>query len=489
LNGLETVIGLEVHVQLRTVSKMFCGCPVRFGAPPNTLVCPVCLGLPGALPVANEEAVRLAVRAAHVLGCTVNATSEFVRKQYFYPDLPKGYQITQLADPLARGGAIDLPSTRGGRRVRLQGLHIEEDAGKSIHDRFEGATAVDLNRAGVPLIEIVTEPDLRSPEEARFVLSRLKQLLEHYAKVSGCNMEKGSLRVDVNVSVRPAGGEGLGTRVEIKNLNSFGNVQRALAFEGRRMAQRLAAGRPVEPETRLYDAAQRKTRTLRGKEEEHDYRYFPEPDLPLVELSAAKVEGLRRGLPASPRKIEKRLVTRFGLTEDTACQIAATPERAAYLEAAVGPRDASFAVVAANMIMGDVAAVLNRRGGGSEAEVLEPAELARLVGLRLQGALSSRTAALAVQLLFDQAARGGRRLDVDELVRRHELSQVEDAGRLSEWVDRVLGGSPEEVRRCRSGDRKLLGYFMGEVMRASSGRADPEAVRRRLKRALEERDG
>jgi len=455
----------------------------------------VCLGLPGALPVANEQAVRLAVRAALALGCTVSAASEFVRKQYFYPDLPKGYQITQLADPLARGGAIDLPSTRGGLRVRLDALHLEEDAGKSIHDRFEGATAVDLNRAGVPLIEIVTEPDLRSPEEARFALSRLKQLLEHYAKVSDCNMEEGSLRVDANVSLRPAGAEGLGTRVEIKNLNSFGNVQRALAFEERRMAQRLAAGRPVERETRLYDAARGITRTLRGKEEERDYRYFPEPDLPLVELSAAEVEveGLRRGLPAGPLEIERRLVTQFGLAEDRACQIAATPERAAYLEAAVGAggtkfsvgaRDTGFAVIASNMIMGDVAAALNRRGGGSEAEVLEPTELARLVELRLQGALSSRTAALALRLLSDQPARGGRRLEVDELVRRYELSQVGDAGRLSEWVDRVLGECPEEVRRYRSGDRKLLGYFIGEVMRESSDRADPEAARRRLERVL-----
>ena len=297
----EPVIGLEVHVQLKTRTKMFCADSAEFGAPPNTHVCPVCLGLPGALPVANAHAVELGVRAALGLHCTVHETSIFARKNYFYPDLPKGYQITQYDRPLATGGWLDVPTgaAEGTTRVRIRRVHLEEDAGKSLHDRFPGRTAVDLNRAGVPLIEIVTEPDIRSPAQARAFLTRLKQVLE-YLEVSDCDMEKGSLRVDANVSVRPAGSTELGTKTEVKNMNSFAHVERALAFEVGRQVALLERGATVVHETLLWDAARGEARPMRSKEESHDYRYFPDPDLPPLVLRPADIERIRAGLPELP---------------------------------------------------------------------------------------------------------------------------------------------------------------------------------------------
>jgi len=477
----ETVIGIEVHVQLRTVTKMFCGCRSEFGAPPNTHVCPVCLGLPGALPVPNEEAVRLAVRAGLALGCSIQRRSAFDRKNYFYPDLPKGYQITQFAHPIACGGSVRVATDRGEREVRVRRLHLEEDAGKSMHDRFEGATAVDLNRAGVPLIEIVTEPDLRHPAEARSYLTELKRILEHFARVSDCNMEEGSLRVDANLSVRRMGDATFGTKTEVKNLNSFGNVERALAFERERQIALLEAGGEVVSETRLFDPAAGETRPMRGKEEEFDYRYFPEPDLPVLEVSVVQIDAERAALPELPAALESRLVKEYGLTLYDASQLAAYPARAEYFECAARGRGEKVAKMVANFIMGELAAELNRRGRGDvEADVLPAAEVARLSELRVDGTLSARTAGRAFELLLAGEGADG----VDEMVRKHGLAQVQDSDRLEEWVREVLEAHPEEAARLRAGEDKLLGFFMGAVMRTSRGKADPARTKECLARRV-----
>ncbi|MFQ5889263.1 MAG: Asp-tRNA(Asn)/Glu-tRNA(Gln) amidotransferase subunit GatB [Gemmatimonadota bacterium] len=483
MSDFETVIGVEVHVQLRTETKMFCRCRAEYGAPPNAHVCPVCLGLPGALPVPNERAVTLAVRAALVLGCSVRQRSEFVRKNYFYPDLPKGYQITQFAHPLASDGAVAVHTEDGTRRVRVRRLHLEEDAGKSLHDRFEGSTAVDLNRAGVPLVEIVTEPDLRSPAEARAYLVRLKQLLEHYAAVSDCNMEEGSLRVDANLSVRRVGASRLGTKTEVKNLNSFSNVEKALLFEEARQVRLLRKDGHVLRETRLFDQAAGETRPLRGKEEAFDYRYFPDPDLPLLELDPALVVRERHSLPELPDRIELRLRERYGLSEYDAALLAATPARAAFFERAVGEAPPESAKAAANFIMGEIAAELKRRGGeAGEANLVAPEALARIVELRRDGTLSSRTAARALELLF----RGEGGGDPDTVVRDHGLAQIRDEHRLEEWVAAAIRAHPREAARYRAGEERLLEHFMGAVMREARGAADPERARQMLKRRLEE---
>ncbi|MFQ5747307.1 MAG: Asp-tRNA(Asn)/Glu-tRNA(Gln) amidotransferase subunit GatB [Gemmatimonadota bacterium] len=483
MSGFESVIGIEVHVQLRTATKMFCGCRSEYGAPPNTNVCPVCLGLPGALPVPNAAAVRLAVRAALALRCDVRPTSAFDRKNYFYPDLPKGYQITQFAHPLAVEGSVTIDAAEGERTVRIRRLHVEEDAGKSMHDRFEGRTAVDLNRAGVPLIEIVTEPDLRTPAEARAYLVRLKQLLEHFAAVSDCNMEEGSLRADANLSVRRAGESRLGTKTEVKNLNSFANVEKALEFEGTRQIEVLAAGGAVEAETRLFDAARGETRPMRGKEEAFDYRYFPEPDLPLLVLKPGLVEAVRAELPEMPDVVRARFMDRHGLSRYDADLLAGTPARAAYFEAVVGDREPEFAKTAANLLMGEIAAELNRRADGSaEADLLPAEALARVAELRLDGTLSARTAATAIQLLLERDGRG----DVDAVVREHGLAQVGESGQLEAWVREAIAAHPEEAERLRDGETKLLGFFMGAVMRAAGGKADPGRAREVLQRLLAE---
>jgi aspartyl-tRNA(Asn)/glutamyl-tRNA(Gln) amidotransferase subunit B len=481
MSGTTTAIGLEVHAQLRTKTKMFCGCPVDVGAPANSLVCPVCLGLPGALPTINEEAVRLAIRAALALGFRVEPISEFVRKQYFYPDLPKGYQITQYAHPLARDGVFKLPDGDGGRRVRLPRLQLEEDAGKSNHDLFAEETALDFNRAGVPLIEIVTDPEIRTPQEARAFLIRLKQVLKHYAGVSDCHMEEGSLRVDANLSVGASAETASSWSVEIKNLNSFGNVERALAYEERRLSGRVRQGRPPERETRRYDASVRETRPLRKKEDMLDYRYLPEPDLPLLSLTDVQIGSSATGLPPSLDEVEARLAERYGLSSYDARQIARRPERAAYLEAAVGG-DARIAKTAANMILGDLAAELKLRGGVSEADVLPPEMLGKLARLRANRTLSSTTASRALAVLLRTA--GATPGDLDELIRREALTQIEDDAEHERWVRRVLRDNPEEVDRFRAGERRLLDYLMGEVMRVSAGRAEPQRALQTLEEAL-----
>ena len=468
----ETVIGLEVHVQLATRSKLFCGCATTYGAEPNTQVCPVCLGLPGALPVPNEAAIRLGSRAALALECTVHPTSVFARKNYFYPDLPKGYQISQFDRPLATGGQVRCASPeRGLVSIGVTRLHLEEDAGKSVHDRIPGRTAIDLNRAGVPLAEIVSEPDLRSPAEARAYLTTLKQILI-YAGVSDCDMEKGSLRVDANISLRPAGDSRLGTKTELKNLNSFANVERALELERARQALILDGGGAIEQVTLLFNAGTGQVRPMRSKEESHDYRYFPDPDLPPLVLDQAWIESERAALPELPEAKRLRLTRDYGLPEYDARVLAAERAVADYFEAVVGA--GAPAKAAANWVMGEVLAWYGERG----AFPAPPPTIADLIAMVTDGTVSLQ-AARKVLSEIGGTAEAPRAAAV-----RLGLVQVRDDAALETWVDEVLASSGAEIARYRAGDLKLLGFFVGQVMKKSRGKADPKAIGEILTRKL-----
>jgi len=468
----ETVIGLEVHVQLGTRSKMFCGCATSFGEDPNTNVCPVCLGLPGALPVPNGEAIRLGVRGALALECTVHPVSVFARKNYFYPDLPKGYQISQYDRPLATGGRLRIESPeRGQLVVGITRLHLEEDAGKSLHDRFPGLTAVDLNRAGVPLAEIVSDPDLRSPGEARAYLTAIKQLLV-YAGVSDCSMEKGHLRVDANISVRRVGAPDFGTKTEVKNVNSFANVERALESERARQIAVLEAGGTVRQVTMLFNAATGEARPMRSKEESHDYRYFPDPDLPPLVLPADWVEEERRRLPELPEAKRARLMAQHGLPVYDAGVLTSEVPLADFFEALVATGAQPKA--ASNWVMGDVMTAYNQTGGFPVSAAVTGA----VIGLVKDGTVSLQA---AKKIYAELVTSGG---DPRQVAERLGLIQVREESALEGWVDAVIAASPGEVERFRQGETKLLGFLVGQVMKASQGKADPKGVQPVLLRRL-----
>jgi aspartyl-tRNA(Asn)/glutamyl-tRNA(Gln) amidotransferase subunit B len=479
LERFEPVIGLEVHVQLKTASKIFCGCPNAYGAPPNTNVCPVCLGFPGTLPVLNQRAVDLAVRAALALGCTVHEESIFARKHYFYPDLPKGYQISQYDRPLSTEGSLEVTLDDGSSKtIGITRIHLEEDAGKSTHG--PGGTMVDFNRCGVPLIEIVSEPDLRSPREAYLYLTKLKQILQ-YVDVSDCDMEKGSLRCDANVSIRPVGEPALGVKTEVKNVNSFCYVEAALAFEIRRQASIEAEGGRVVHETLLWDSARGEARAMRSKEMSHDYRYFPEPDLEPLEVVAPRREALLATLPELPGSRARRLVERYGLPEYDAGVLTATRPMAEYFEAVVALFDDPKEV--SNWVMGEVLRLANERG---EAIALEPAPtpvppaaLAELLRLKSAGTVSG-SAAKEVLVAMAETGRGAA-----AIVSERGLEQVSDADQLASDIDGVLADYPDEVAAYRGGKTGLLGFFVGQVMRRTQGKADPQVVNRLLRERLQ----
>ena len=481
--ALEAVIGLEIHAQLLTATKIFCGCSTRFGAAPNAQVCPVCLGLPGALPVLNRRAVEFAVRASHALGCTVHSTSIFARKNYFYPDLPKGYQISQYERPLATDGALEYEGAEGARRVRILRVHLEEDAGKSLHEGFPDSdrfTYLDFNRSGVPLIEIVTRPDLRSAADAAEFFSRLRAILVSLGVNDG-NMEEGSLRCDANVSVRPAGATTLGVKTEVKNLNSFRHVQRALEYEIERHIGVLQAGGSIEQETRLWDNAAGRTITMRGKEEAHDYRYFPEPDLPPLQLDAEWIDEIRATLPELPDARRRRFVSQYALPEYDARVLTQSTELAQYFEATAAacgnPKAAS------NWIMGELTRRLNEDGTEITAVPLGPDRLAGLIQLVDSGTISGPIA----KEVFEKIYASGR--TAADVVEREGLARIDDEAAVAAAVRAVLDAHPGPVGQYRAGKGQTFGFLVGQVMKAMKGKANPALVNGVLRRMLDEPAG
>jgi len=477
--SFEPVIGLEIHSQLLTATKIFCGCSTAFGAPPNTHVCPVCLGLPGALPVLNRHAVELAIKAALALGCTIHETSIFARKNYFYPDLPKGYQISQYERPLATGGHLDVPAGDKMTRVGITRIHLEEDAGKSLHHGFpdsDRATYLDFNRSGVPLIEIVTEPDLRSASEAAECFSRLREVLVALGVNDG-NMEEGSLRCDANVSVRPAGSATLGTKAEVKNVNSFRYLQKALQFEIDRQIALIAGGGRVRQETRLWNSETSETMSMRSKEEAHDYRYFPEPDLSPLVVESAWIERVAAMLPELPEARKARFVAVYGLTEYDADVIVRLQGGADYFEALV--KAGASPKAAGNWIQGEVRRKLKDLGADDITAVpLSPDVLAELVILTERGVVSSTVA----KDVFERMWATGRRARA--IVDEEGLGQIGDEAALGAIVAEVVAKNPDPVAQYRAGRTATLGFLVGQVMKASQGKANPKLVNDLLRKAL-----
>ncbi|MBF0169704.1 MAG: Asp-tRNA(Asn)/Glu-tRNA(Gln) amidotransferase subunit GatB [Nitrospinae bacterium] len=475
----ETVIGLEVHSQLSTASKIFCGCPTTFGAAPNENTCPVCLGLPGALPVLNREVVERAIMLGLATGSSIAPRSRFARKNYFYPDLPKGYQISQYELPICEKGKLEIVVDGTPKTIGITRIHMEEDAGKLIHGENLGqpdSSYVDLNRACVPLLEIVSEPDLRSSEEAKLYLQKLKTILE-YLGVSDCNMEEGSLRCDANVSLRPVGQKEFGTRAEIKNMNSFRYLQKAIEYEVERQKAILDDGGKVIQETRLFNPDKGITASMRGKEEAHDYRYFPDPDLVPLEVDEAWVERVRATLPELPDAKRDRFVAHYGLSVYDATVLSASRDVADYFETVAGavknPKGA------ANWVMGDVLRIVNDRKIAVADCPVTPAMLAEMIGLIEDNTISGK---IAKTVMEEMEANGGSPKDI---VAKKGLVQITDTSAIEKAVDEIVAANPGQVEQYKGGNEKLLGWFVGQVMRATKGKANPAMLNDILKERLD----
>jgi len=479
LSKYEPVIGLEVHVQLLTKTKIFCGCSTQFGDPPNTNVCPVCLGLPGALPVLNKRAVEFAVLAATALNCRINETSIFARKNYFYPDLPKGYQISQYDKPLAEHGYIAIKTASGLKRIGITRVHLEEDAGKSLHDGLPDSsewTSIDLNRSGVPLIEIVSEPDIASPHEAWEYLTRLKEIIL-YTGVSDCNMEEGSLRCDANVSIRPRGQREFGTKTEVKNVNSFRFIRHALEYEIERHEQVLESGGRIEQETRLYNAAEGKTYGMRSKEQAHDYRYFPEPDLLPLVVDAKWREQIVAELPELPEARRARLVAQYGITEYDAATLTSSRSLADQFEEAATAAKNPKRV--ANLVQGELMGRLKAKGLEIEQSPISMKGVAMSADLVESGAISGKI----LKDLYDLAFERGE--DFPAIYEKEKPQQITDSGAIEKLIDEVIDTSPKQLEQYRGGKKTVISYFVGQVMKASKGQANPTLVNELLAKKLE----
>ncbi|MDA1093778.1 MAG: Asp-tRNA(Asn)/Glu-tRNA(Gln) amidotransferase subunit GatB [Acidobacteria bacterium] len=469
-DAFEAVIGLEIHAQLTTATKIFCGCSTAFGAAPNAHTCPVCVGLPGALPVLNRRAVDLAVTAAVALGCEVHERSVFARKNYFYPDLPKGYQISQYEQPLATGGGVQLPRSTGDRFVRLTRIHMEEDAGKSLHEGFADSdrkTYLDFNRSGVPLIEVVTEPDMRSAEEAAVCFETLRQILV-WLGVNDGNMDEGSLRCDANVSVRRRGDTALGTKTEVKNVNSFRYLEKAIDYEIARHLDVIHRGGRIVQETRLFDAAQGKTYAMRSKEEAHDYRYFPEPDLPPLLIDAARREALGTALPELPEARRRRFITEYALPEYDAALLTQTRGLANYFEETA--RVSGNPKASSNWIMGEILRMMKETGVAIAAVPIAPAALAELIAIVDRGTVSSTVAKVVFATMYESGRGAG------EIVVAEGLAQISDTSSLQPIVERIVASHPDVVAEIRAGKDRKFQFLVGQVMKETRGKGDPKLV-------------
>jgi len=471
----ETVIGLEVHAQLRTRSKMFCGCGTEFGLAANTQTCPICLGLPGSLPVINEKAVEMAVRTGLALNCTIRTKNRFARKNYFYPDLPKGYQISQYEAPICENGSLRVDVGGQEKRIRIRRAHLEEDAGKNIHEGAVASSRVDLNRAGTPLLEIVTEPDMRSADEVVAYLKMLRDILM-YLDVCDGNMEEGSLRCEPNLSLRPIGQEALGTKVELKNINSFRYVKDAIEYEIKRQTKVLNEGGKLTQETRLWDVEKGQTAPMRSKEEAHDYRYFPDPDLMPMNLTDEWIEDLSKTVPELPSVRQQRFVTAYGLPEYDAGVLTSSRAVAEYYEACVKLFDQPKTV--SNWVMGELLRELNNSGTPVEESPVSPERLVSLLRLVDQGAISLKVA----RELFPEMYAGGK--TPEQIVKEKGLTQVSDEGALQTMIDEVIAKNPAQVEQYRGGKEQVLGFFVGQVLKASGGKANPGKVSELLKKKL-----
>lgn len=471
----EAVIGLEVHAQMLTDSKIFCGCSTKFGSEPNTQTCPVCIGMPGVLPVLNKKAIEFAIKTGLATNCKISSYSRFARKNYFYPDLPKGYQISQYELPICEHGYVEIIVDAEIRRIGITRIHMEEDAGKNIHEGAGNYSFVDLNRAGIPLMEIVSEPDIRTPKEAAEYMEKLRAILRYLGVCNG-NMEQGSLRCDANVSIRPVGQKEYGTRAEVKNINSFKFVEKALEYEIKRQIKVVEEGGKVIQETRLWDSNKGITESMRGKEEAHDYRYFPEPDLVPITVEQKWIDEIKVSLPELPDAKSKRFASEYGLPEYDADLLTSEKILAEWFEEAVKSGGQTKAV--SNWVMGELMRLLNEENKTIEECPLKPSQLADMLKLMDKGTISGKIAKTVFEEMYKTCK------DAETIVKEKGLVQISDESAIKKAVDEVISKNPKEVERFKGGDEKLLGFFVGQIMKLTKGKANPQIVNEMLKKKL-----